>query len=697
MDKFEKLLEERDVDYTLVDSTAEIEVLANKLRAKLSLQKNIYGILGFVIFPLFSICNIYYLLVCNTELGKVMKLIIIASLLVISFLYSLLAIIEAKSLKSQYENRRYYKFDGRKISYYKFISLIYKDVSTFAAKFKKDGKDVIERRKSNIYIDNSSFEEADEWYAIVFYDKKTRLTSTPILITGCSKKSNKIRKVDTFAWTSSLYKTKNYQLVKEGRNMNFREVVVDDDALHIGDNVFSVIDDMFVDNGEIVAVECNNKFAVKFEAAGVKTLNKEVLFKDYNNCVQYQTKISEQKVKAIEATLPDDIEELISYLSDIASQELYSNHENIVYDAILEKRNGAENREISCYEKPCFDNYQVGDCVAFCHANCLESPDKLRYGVIEETPFSSPETANRLYKIRTEGEDSVFIVPEDVFPNREAYIEYKENEIEQLKKSLPANTVELLLWLASKADSFGSLYSMAVMRHLAKIKYANIDMCLPNFTGDYHSEYTTSPCYTVSSDYEEKSINSSSKLEELKQIRNEIKRLHNEIKRLQEKEENMLNNVFPTFEELSDLYDIDNGSETGLTSNLLSEMFRFLRTPCTLYQIKRLFQPVNFADSVLKDFENDKRFSAFTFSNSIGFVFRWDSKTISLLTHKFSDAFEPEKEKYRKEISFFATQLYKLKGDYKIDLYEIDTEKNKCIYHGRFVPTLEGFTIWKIT
>ena len=205
-----------------------------------------------------------------------------------------------------------------------------------------------------------------------------------------------------------------------------------------------------------------------------------------------------------------------------------------------------------------------------------------------------------------------------------------------------------------------------------------------------HSEYTTSPCYTVSSDYEEKSINSSSKLEELKQIRNEIKRL-------QEKEENMLNNVFPTFEELSDLYDIDNGSETGLTSNLLSEMFRFLRTPCTLYQIKRLFQPVNFADSVLKDFENDKRFSAFTFSNSIGFVFRWDSKTISLLTHKFSDAFEPEKEKYRKEISFFATQLYKLKGDYKIDLYEIDTEKNKCIYHGRFVPTLEGFTIWKIT
>ena len=231
---------------------------------------------------------------------------------------------------------------------------------------------------------------------------------------------------------------------------------------------------------------------------------------------------------------------------------------------------------------------------------------------------------------------------------------------------------------------------MAVMRHLAKIKYANIDMCLPNFTGDYHSEYTTSPCYTVSSDYEEKSINSSSKLEELKQIRNEIKRL-------QEKEENMLNNVFPTFEELSDLYDIDNGSETGLTSNLLSEMFRFLRTPCTLYQIKRLFQPVNFADSVLKDFENDKRFSAFTFSNSIGFVFRWDSKTISLLTHKFSDAFEPEKEKYRKEISFFATQLYKLKGDYKIDLYEIDTEKNKCIYHGRFVPTLEGFTIWKIT
>lgn len=125
-------------------------------------------------------------------------------------------------------------------------------------------------------------------------------------------------------------------------------------------------------------------------------------------------------------------------------------------------------------------------------------------------------------------------------------------------------------------------------------------------------------------------------------------------------------------------------------------MFRFLRTPCTLYQIERLFQPVNFADSVLKDFENDNRFSAFTFSNSIGFVFRWDSKTISLLTHKFSDAFEPEKEKYRKEISFFATQLYKLIGNYKIDLYEIDTEKNKCIYHGRFVPTLEGFTIWKI-
>lgn len=688
MDKFEKLLEERGVDYTIADSTDALEDLAKKLRAKMSLQKYIYGILGFVIFPLFSICNIYYLLVCETELGKVMKFIIIASLLVISFLYSLLAIIEAKSLKSQYENRKYYKFDGRKISYYKFISLIYKDVSTFAAKFKNDGKDVIERRKSNIYIDNSSFEEADEWYAIVFYDKKTRLTSTPILITGCSKKGNKIRKVDTFAWTSSLYKTKNYQLVKEGRNMNFREVVVDDDTLHIGDNVFSVIDDMFVDNGEIVALECNNKFAVKFEAAGVKTLNKEVLFKDYNDCVQYQTKISEQKVKAIEATLPDDIEELIGYLSDIVSQELYSNHENIVYDAILEKRNGAGNKEISCYEKPCFDNYQVGDCVAFCHANCLESPDKLRYGVIEETPFSSPETANRLYKIRTKGEDSVFIVPEDVFPNREAYIEYKENEIEQLKNSLPVNTVELLLWLASKADSFGSLYSMAVMRHLAKIKYANIDICLPSFRNDFLP--SVSLLDAVSPNYKEKSINSSSKLEELKQI-------HNEIKLLREKERNILENVFPSFEELSDLYDIDNGSETGLTSNLLSEMFRFLRTPCTLYQIERLFQPVNFADSVLKDFENDKRFSAFTFSNSIGFVFRWDSKTISLLTHKFSDAFEPEKEKYRKEISFFATQLYKLIGNYKIDLYEIDTEKNKCIYHGRFVPTLEGFTIWKIT
>lgn len=687
MSKFEKLLEERGVDYTLADSTTEFEDLANKLRTKMSLQKYIYGILGFVIIPLFSICNIYYLLVCNTELGKAMKLIIIASLLVISFLFSLLAIIEAKSLKSQYENRKYYKFDGRKISYYKFISLIYKDVSTFVAKFKNDGKDVIERRKSNIYIDNSSFEEADEWYAIVFYDKKTRLTSTPILITGCSKKSNKIRKVDTFAWTSSLYKTKNYQLVKEGRNMNFREVVVDDDTLHIGDNVFSVIDDMFVDNGEIVAVECNNKFAVKFEAAGVKTLNKEVLFKDYNDCVQYQTKISEQKVKAIEATLPDDIEELIGYLSDIVSQELYSNHENIVYDAILEKRNGAGNKEISCYEKPCFDNYQVGDCVAFCHANCLESPDKLRYGVIEETPFSSPETANRLYKIRTKGEDSVFIVPEDVFPNREAYIEYKENEIEQLKNSLPVNTVELLLWLASKADSFGSLYSMAVMRHLAKIKYANIDICLPSFRNNFLP--SVSLLDAVSPNYKEKSINSSSKLEELKQI-------HNEIKLLREKERNILENVFPSFEELSDLYDIDNGSETGLTSNLLSEMFRFLRTPCTLYQIERLFQPVNFADSVLKDFENDKRFSAFTFSNSIGFVFRWDSKTISLLTHKFSDAFEPEKEKYRKEISFFATQLYKLIGNYKIDLYEIDTEKNKCIYHGRFVPTLEGFTIWKI-
>lgn len=687
MDKFEKLLEERGVDYTIADSTDALEDLAKKLRAKMSLQKYIYGILGFMIFPLFSICNIYYLLVCETELGKVMKFIIIASLLVISFLYSLLAIIEAKSLKSQYENRKYYKFDGRKVSYYKFISLIYKDVSTFAAKFKNDGKDVIEGRKSNIYINNSSFEEADEWYAIVFYDKKTRLTSTPILITGCSEKSNKIRKVDTLAWASSLYKKKNCQLVKEGRNMNFREVVVDDGALHIGDNVFSVIDGMFVDNGEIVAVECNNKFAVKFEAAGVKTLNKEVLFKDYNDCVQYQTKISEQKVKAIEATLPDDIEELIGYLSDIVSQELYSNHENIVYDAILEKRNGAGNKEISCYEKPCFDNYQVGDCVAFCHANCLESPDKLRYGVIEETPFSSPETANRLYKIRTKGEDSVFIVPEDVFPNREAYIEYKENEIEQLKNSLPVNTVELLLWLASKADSFGSLYSMAVMRHLAKIKYANIDICLPSFRNDFLP--SVSLLDAVSPNYKEKSINSSSKLEELKQI-------HNEIKLLREKERNILENVFPSFEELSDLYDIDNGSETGLTSNLLSEMFRFLRTPCTLYQIERLFQPVNFADSVLKDFENDKRFSAFTFSNSIGFVFRWDSKTISLLTHKFSDAFEPEKEKYRKEISFFATQLYKLIGNYKIDLYEIDTEKNKCIYHGRFVPTLEGFTIWKI-
>lgn len=687
MDKFEKLLEERGVDYTIADSTDALEDSAKKLRAKMSLQKYIYGILGFVIFPLFSICNIYYLLVCETELGKVMKFIIIASLLVISFLYSLLAIIEAKSLKSQYENRKYYKFDGRKISYYKFISLIYKDVSTFAAKFKNDGKDVIERRKSNIYIDDSSFEDADEWYAIVFYDKKTRLTSTPILITGCSEKSNKIRKVDTLAWVSSLYKKKNYQLVKEGRNMNFREVVVDDGTLHIGDNVFSVIDDMFVDNGEIVAVECDNKFAVKFEAAGVKTLNKEVLFKDCNDCVQYQTKISEQKIKAIEATLPDDIEELIGYLSDIVSQELYSNHENIVYDAILEKRNGAENREISCYEKPCFDNYQVGDCVAFCHANCLESPDKLRYGVIEEMPFSSPETANRLYKIRTEGEDNVFIVPEDVFPNREAYIEYKENEIEQLKNSLPANTVELLLWLASKADSFGSLYSTAVMRHLAKNKYANIDICLPSFRNDFLP--SVSLLDAVSPNYKEKSINSSSKLEELKQI-------HNEIKLLREKERNILENVFPSFEELSDLYDIDNGSETGLTSNLLSEMFRFLRTPCTLYQIERLFRPVNFADSVLKDFENDKRISAFSFSNSIGFVFRWDSKTISLLTHKFSDTFELEKEKYRKEISFFATQLYKLIGNYKIDLYEIDTEKNKCIYHGRFVPTLEGFTIWKI-
>lgn len=693
MDKFEKLLEERGVDYTIADSIDALEDSAKKLRAKMSLQKYIYGILGFVIFPLFSICNIYYLLVCETELGKVMKFSIIASLLVISFLYSLLAVIEAKSLKSQYENRKYYKFDGRKISYYKFISLIYKDISTFAAKFKNDGKDVIERRKSNIYIDDSSFEEADEWYAIVFYDKKTRLTSTPILITGCSEKSNKIRKVDTLAWVSSLYKKKNYQLVKEGRNMNFREVVVDDGTLHIGDNVFSVIDDMFVDNGEIVAVECDNKFAVKFEAAGVKTLNKEVLFKDCNDCVQYQTKISEQKIKAIEATLPDDIEELIGYLSDIVSQELYSNHENIVYDAILEKRNGVENREISCYEKPCFDNYQVGDCVAFCHANCLESPDKLRYGVIEETPFSSPETANRLYKIRTEDEDSVFIVPEDVFPNKEAYIEYKENEIEQLKNSLPANTVELLLWLASKADSFGSLYSMAVMKHLAKIKYANIDICLPSFRNDFLP--SVSLLDAVSPNYKEKSINSSSKLEELKQI-------HNEIKLLREKERNILENVFPTFEELSDLYDIDNGSETGLTSNLLSEMFRFLRTPCTLYQIERLFQPVrsfrtvNFADSVLKDFENDKRISAFSFSNTIGFVFRWDSKTISLLTHKFSDTFEPEKEKYRKEISFFATQLYKLIGNYKIDLYEIDTEKNKCIYHGRFVPTLEGFTIWKI-
>jgi hypothetical protein len=238
MDKFEKLLEERGVDYTIADSTDALEDLAKKLRAKMSLQKYIYGILGFMIFPLFSICNIYYLLVCETELGKVMKFIIIASLLVISFLYSLLAIIEAKSLKSQYENRKYYKFDGRKVSYYKFISLIYKDVSTFAAKFKNDGKDVIEGRKSNIYINNSSFEEADEWYAIVFYDKKTRLTSTPILITGCSEKSNKIRKVDTLAWASSLYKKKNCQLVKEGRNMNFREVVVDDGALHIGDNVF---------------------------------------------------------------------------------------------------------------------------------------------------------------------------------------------------------------------------------------------------------------------------------------------------------------------------------------------------------------------------------------------------------------------------------------------------------------------------
>lgn len=491
--------------------------------------------------------------------------------------------------------------------------------------------------------------------------------------------------ISTLTWAYLLYKTNYYQLVKEGRNMNTHKVVVNDKTLHIGDNVFSVIDDMFVDNGEIVAVECDNKFVVKFETFGIKTLDKEMLFKDFNDCVQYQTKISEQKVKTIEAILPDDVEELIRYLSDIVSQKLYSNHENIVYNAILKKRICVAKSHAD-YKEPCNDNYQVGDCVFFSLANCLETPDNLRYGIIEETPFSSSKTANRLYKIRTENEDSVFIVPEDVFPDREAYIEYKENEFNQLKNSLPNNTVELLLWLASKADGFSSLYSQAVMRHLAKIKYANIDMCLPNFKNDFLP--SVSLLGTVSPDYKEKSINSFSKLEELKQI-------HNEIKRLREKERNILENVFPSFEELSDLYDIDNGSETGLTSNLLSEMFRFLRTPCTLYQIERLFQPVNFADSVLKDFENDKRFSAFTFSNSIGFVFRWDSKTISLLTHKFSDAFEPEKEKYRKEISFFATQLYKLIGDYKIDLYEIDTEKNKCVYHGRFVPTLEGFTIWK--
>lgn len=51
------------------------------------------------------------------------------------------------------------------------------------------------------------------------------------------------------------------------------------------------------------------------------------------------------------------------------------------------------------------------------------------------------------------------------------------------------------------------------------------------------------------------------------------------------------------------------------------------------------------------------------------------------------------KNRKRKPLPFV---LYKLIGNYKIDLYEIDTEKNKCIYHGRFVPTLEGFTIWKI-
>lgn len=692
MNKFEKLLEERGVDYTLADSTTEIEDLAKKLRAKMSLQKYIYGILGFVIFPLFSICNIYYLLVCNTELGKVMKLIIIASLLVISFLYSLLAIIEAKSLKSQYENRKYYKFDGRKISYYKFISLIYKDVSTFAAKFKNDGNDVIERRKSNIYIDNSSFEEADEWYAIVFYDKKTRLTSTPILITGCSKKGNKIRKVDTLAWASSLYKTNYYQFVKDGRNMVIHDVTVDDGIFHIGDEVFSAIDDMFIDNGKIVAVEGKDKFIVDFETFGTRTLSKNFLFKDYCVCYEHQMQLTEQKVKDIEAKLPEDIEELIKYLSDIVSQEDYSNYENIVYDAIQKKRNNDDNansEELSCGNEPCFDDYQKGDRVVFCHANCFETPDNLRNGVIEETPFSSPETENRLYKIRTETEGSIFITPEDVFPNRESYIKFKENEINKIKNSLPSNSVELLLWLASKADNFDSLYSQAVMRHLMKVRYANINMCLPNFTDNYCSNYTASPRYAVSSDYIEKSKNSSSMLNELKQI-------HDEIKNLREKEENILENVFPSFEELSTLYDIDYEFESSLTTDLLKKMFGFLQMPCALYQVEKLFRPVNFEDGILKDLKNEKRVTAFIRSCSMCFVFRWDTKAISLLTHKFSDTFELEGEKYKKEISFFATQLHKLKGDYKIDLYEIDSEKNKCIYHGHFVPTLEGYTTWKI-
>lgn len=70
MDKFEKLLEERGVDYTIADSTDALEDLAKKLRAKMSLQKYIYGILGFMIFPLFQFVIFIIFLFAKRNLAR---------------------------------------------------------------------------------------------------------------------------------------------------------------------------------------------------------------------------------------------------------------------------------------------------------------------------------------------------------------------------------------------------------------------------------------------------------------------------------------------------------------------------------------------------------------------------------------------------------------------------------------------------